>query len=432
MAKVQLSQPTNMDNFPYYGITNGAAQLISSSELDVVVLHTWTLTCQGTFASAPDGVTGTISRILIDMEDLGIWPNIDITGLSYQLSPTDYILLSGGDFYFFCEKVLSGDDTIIGSSGDDVIYAFDGNDIVDGGAGADRMSGGAGNDKYYVDNLGDVVLEGAGEGTDTVYTKVNFAIDAGASIQYLRANAGATGLALSGNELANRIFGGSGQDLLSGGAGVDVLDGGAGADIMSGGLDSDTYYVDNPGDSVAEAAGEGTDTVYTKINFTLSTGNSIQILKANAGSTGLTLTGNELANTIIGLTGNDRLNGGLGSDILDGGLGSDTLRGSSGTDLFAFTTALGATNVDTVADFSVVSDTIRLENAIFAGLATGVLSAGAFFKGTAAHDADDRIVYNAATGGLFFDKDGTGAAAAVQFATVSTGLAITNSNFAVV
>jgi len=431
MAKVQMSQPTNMVNLPF-AITSGAAQLISASELDVDVLHTWSLTCLGTFASSPDGVTGTISHILIDTEDRGIWPNIDITDLSYQLSPRGYDFLEWGDLTSFCREVLSGADTIIGSAGDDVILAFDGNDVVDGGSGADVMVGGIGNDKYYVDHPGDIVVEYAGEGTDTVYTKVNFAIGAGSSIQYLRANASATGLSLAGNELANKIFGGSGQDFLIGGAGVDVLDGGAGADIMSGGLDSDTYYVDNAGDSVAETVGEGTDTVYTKINFTISSGNSIQILKANAGSTGLALTGNEFDNTIIGLTGNDTLNGGLGGDLLDGGLGNDSLRGSSGSDLFAFTTALGATNVDTIADFSVVSDTIRLENAVFTGLVAGVLSAAAFFQGAAAHDADDRIVYNAATGGLFFDADGTGAAAAVRFATVSTGLALTNSDFAVV
>ena len=75
---------------------------------------------------------------------------------------------------------------------------------------------------------------------------------------------------------------------------------------------------------------------------------------------------------------------------------------------------------------------IRLENAVFTGLAAGLLSAAAFFKGSAAHDADDRIIYNSATGGLLFDKDGTGAAAAVRFATVSTGLAMTNNDFVVV
>jgi Ca2+-binding RTX toxin-like protein len=79
----------------------------------------------------------------------------------------------------------------------------------------------------------------------------------------------------------------------------------------------------------------------------------------------------------------------------------------------------------------VATDTIRLENAVFTGLAGGVLAAAAFFKGSAAHDADDRVIYNPVNGALLFDKDGLGGAAAVRFATVSTGLAMTNADFSV-
>jgi Ca2+-binding RTX toxin-like protein len=80
----------------------------------------------------------------------------------------------GGDIFSFFKSLLSSADTIIGSAGDDNILSFGGNDVVDGGAGADTMRGGTGNDKYYVDDPGDVVIEAAGEGTDTVYTKVDF------------------------------------------------------------------------------------------------------------------------------------------------------------------------------------------------------------------------------------------------------------------
>lgn len=431
MAKVQLLQRINMQS-DLLSLNSTERAQISATELYADLSTVGYLTCLGTFdPGALAGPTGVINYVLFDSPDLGIFPNIEITDLSYQLTPFLYGLLDKGDFYFFTYYLLSGDDKIIGSDGDDCILAYQGNDVIDGGAGADAMVGGVGNDKYYVDNFGDVVIENVGEGTDTIYTNVNFILQAGSSIQYLRANAGATGLALAGNELANTIIGGLGQDSLIGGAGVDVLDGRAGADLMSGGLDNDTYYVDNPGDSVSENVGEGTDTVYTKINFTISPGNSIQILRANS-ATGLALTGNEFDNTLVGSTGNDTLNGGLGADLLDGGLGNDALRGSSGSDLFAFNTTLGASNVDTISDFNVVADTIQLENAVFTGLATGLLFAAAFFKGNAAHDADDRIIYNAADGALSFDKDGTGAAAAVRFATVSAGLAITNNDFVVV
>jgi Ca2+-binding RTX toxin-like protein len=118
--------------------------------------------------------------------------------------------------------------------------------------------------------------------------------------------------------------------------------------------------------------------------------------------------------------------------VLKGGLGNDVLRGQTGLDSFQFETALGATNVDQVIDFSVADDSIVLENAVFTGLAAGALAPGAFRTGAAAADADDRIVYNSATGALLFDADGLGGAAAIQFATLSTGLALTASDFTVI
>ena len=82
--------------------------------------------------------------------------------------------------------------------------------------------------------------------------------------------------------------------------------------------------------------------------------------------------------------------------------------------------AFSGSNSDTVTDFNAIDDTIVLDNAIFTGLSDGTLDASAFRVGAAALDADDRIVFNATTGGLFYDADGNGAAAAIQFATVST------------
>jgi len=67
-----------------------------------------------------------------------------------------------------------------------------------------------------------------------------------------------------------------------------------------------------------------------------------------------------------------------------------------------------------------------------AGLPNGVLADAAFRNGTAAADADDRIIYNSSNGAVFFDVDGNGAAAAVQFATVTPGTALTFNSFFVV
>ena len=97
-----------------------------------------------------------------------------------------------------------------------------------------------------------------------------------------------------------------------------------------------------------------------------------------------------------------------------------------------FSTALGAGNVDTIQGFVALDDVILLDDAIFIGLASGELAAGAFRLGTSAQDADDRILYDAATGNLFFDADGNGNGAAVQFATLQGAPAITASEFTVI
>ena len=81
-----------------------------------------------------------------------------------------------------------------------------------------------------------------------------------------------------------------------------------------------------------------------------------------------------------------------------------------------------AANIDLVADFQTGVDRILLEDSVFTGLSSGPLAAGAFRTGTAAQDADDRIIYDSTTGQLFYDADGVGGAAAVQFAQLSTGL----------
>jgi serralysin len=65
-------------------------------------------------------------------------------------------------------------------------------------------------------------------------------------------------------------------------------------------------------------------------------------------------------------------------------------------------------------------------------LSNGTLGAAAFYTGAAAHDASDRIVYDSGTGDVFYDLDGTGAAAAIKFAILGAGLAITNADFVVI
>ena len=128
----------------------------------------------------------------------------------------------------------------------------------------------------------------------------------------------------------------------------------------------------------------------------------------NNGMDAINLTGNNSAQDIVGNAGVNVLQGLGGDDYLQGRAGNDTLTGGAGNDKFLFNTALNAaTNVDTITDMTAGVDIIRLDDAFFAGIgAVGVLDADAFHIGAAAADAEDRIVYNSATGQLFFDSNG--------------------------
>ena len=202
------------------------------------------------------------------------------------------------------------------------------------------------------------MFEAVGGGTDTVFASVNYALQAGQEVEFLRANAGATGLILTGNEFNNIIVGLTGNDTLNGGT-VTTRSTAATATTrstavpattrspagmattssmarpgrsMAGGAGNDTYLVDNAFDKVFEAVGGGTDTVFASVNYALQAGQEVEALRANAGATGLILTGNEFNNLLVGLTGNDTLNGGNGNDTLNGGDGNDTLNGGNGND----------------------------------------------------------------------------------------------------
>jgi Ca2+-binding RTX toxin-like protein len=101
-----------------------------------------------------------------------------------------------------------------------------------------------------------------------------------------------------------------------------------------------------------------------------------------------------------------------------------------GQDSFLFTTAPNAaSNVDVINDFNVADDTIVLNAAVFGAIGFGSVAGSQFVIGTGAEDAGDRIIYNDATGAVYYDSDGTGGAAAVQFAQVSAGLPLTNFDF---
>lgn len=125
--------------------------------------------------------------------------------------------------------------------------------------------------------------------------------------------------------------------------------------------------------------------------------------------------------------------GGNGDDRLIGNQTSNVLEGGAGNDVFVFNTSLGSWNVDVIVDYVVADDTIWLEDSIFMAFSSATeVSAGAFNFGAAALEEDDRLLYDVNTGYLFYDSDGLGGEAAVQFASLSGGLALSSSEFLII
>ncbi len=212
-----------------------------------------------------------------------------------------------------------GDDTIFGGNGADTLNGGDGNDTLRGEGGLDSFIGGAGNDTFVVDAAGETVTEAAGGGTDTVLTSVTYALALGEEIENLRTTnaAGLGAIDLTGNGLANDIRGNNG---------INLINGAGGADTMVGFGGNDTYVVNDAGDTVFEAAGGGTDTILTSVNYALLAGQEVENLRSTnaAGVTAINLAGNGLANDIRGNNGINVINGGGGVDTLVGFGGNDT------------------------------------------------------------------------------------------------------------
>jgi Ca2+-binding RTX toxin-like protein len=146
---------------------------------------------------------------------------------------------------------------LFGEGGNDNLLGSRYSDLLDGGAGADRMTGGFGNDRYVVDNVGDMVIEKAGEGFDTVDTSISYTLTA--NVESLRligitgavdahGNAGNNWLNAAWVDVAPaagtmiRLFGEGGNDNLLGSRYGDLLDGGAGSDMLTGGAGNDRFH----------------------------------------------------------------------------------------------------------------------------------------------------------------------------------------------
>ncbi|HEY0599062.1 hypothetical protein [Brevundimonas sp.] len=225
------------------------------------------------------------------------------------------------------------------------------------------------------------------------------------------------------------LDGGDGDDTLNGGPGADVIDGGAGVDTVTYADAAAAVSVNLSATAAQNTGGSGVDALANLEQVTGSAHNDVLVGSSAANS----LWGGAGHDQLNGLAGIDTVDGGEGYDFVNGGAGNDRLVGGAGGDRFRFDSPLGpAPNVDTIVDFSVADDTILLARSVFATLALGSLPSMAFHVGTAAQTTSHRIVYDPATGSLYYDPDGSGPAARALFATVAAGLALTIADFSIV
>ena len=348
-----------------------------------------------------------------------------------------------------------GNDTLLGGAGGDTFNmsngagASYGNDSIDGGTGVDTLDFGAAARTAVTVDLQAGTASGGGTGGAGSATLV--------SIENV--NGSAFGDSISGNFLANFLFGFDGDDSLWGGEGADRLEGGAGndtldgsinlfagsepdVDTLNGGLGNDVFVVDNSADVLIDAG--GIDTVIAEDrDWTLGSGFENLVLETDESEGGVTGFGNELDNhmsitwagnleggagndTLVAgraAFGSDHLSGGDGDDlllgtlfeVLDGGAGNDTLSGG-------WTTMTGGAGADDfglqtgadITDFTTGADELILDGALFANVGPSgnftpnderfYAAAGA----TSAHDSTDRLIYNTTTGELYYDRDGAG------------------------
>lgn len=300
----------------------------------------------------------------------------------------------------------NGNDQLTASDSGARLFAYGGNDVLVSAAGNDSLYGGAGNDTYVVNNVGDLVFEDIGRGTDTVQSSISWML--GSNFEILTLTGGSP-LSATGNALANIIIGNAAASTLTGGAGNDrlVVSAAGSGSFIDGGTDIDTLAVSGAvslgsitsveaieltaganltlttsqvmSGLAANTSVSGTGTVtinlqadvFTAVPGFVNAGGSVNFIYSGSAGSDYVKAGHFL-NTISGGVGEDFVRGGNGIDAIDGGAdrdkitgwgGADILTGGGGNDqfryLYATDSGVGAA-ADRITDFTIGGDVIDL------------------------------------------------------------------------
>ncbi|CAN7687633.1 calcium-binding protein [Variovorax sp. LjRoot84] len=418
-----LATPVTINPNGTFSFTTGATGGTVASPTVVTLSYTLGDGASGT-------ATGSITLNVLDTTSGG--NNVNLTGVaSYQGSYIDgkagVDTLSDGAF----QSVL------VGSGGNDGLNGNAGSDLLIGGDNVDTLSGGAGNDVLRGGSNNDTI--DGGTGTEDLIDFSDASGAAGITFTLTQSSSDTTFNTPSAAGLGNDtyrniegVIGTASADTLTGSASNDILRGGAGSDTLDG--------AGGAGDLLDLSDGTA------GLTFTLTQGSSATSFNASAAGLGSDtyknfegVIGTAFADTITGSASADQLRGGGGNDAIDGlggddrivgGTGADTLTGGADNDTFVFDSAPNA--VDAISDFdasgsAASGDLIELSLGTFTALSTAsgsTLSATEFasLDGGGAGDAVGsgvHVIYDSATGNLYYDADGLSAANRTLVATLT-------------
>ncbi len=371
-----------------------------------------------TFDTAGAATGGTVTRFELLKSD-GTTLVSKLEGLNLSLEAFE----NAADIYDpwnLQAWILNRNDTLNGSDGNDDLEGFGGNDTINAKGGDDFVIGGEGRDSYDGgkgwDNLS---FQDARHNPDAFGGVVLDAAEGKVKDPYGNTEEFQNFETFRGTQFRDILKGSARDEDFQGVGGRDAIDG-------RGGFDTVSYHRDENNGGAAKGV-----TVDLKDGTAIDGFGKTDTLNSIEG-----VRGTGYADKLTGSSGDNWLRGDGGNDTIAGGLGNDQLRGDAGQDYFVFNTKLSTKdNIDEIEDFSVASDTIKLENGIFTKLVgTGTLSASQFVandSGTA-KDKSDRIIYEKDTGNIYYDSNGSASGERKLFAIVADELKIAADDFFII